>query len=160
MPNRGGKLHKILVAIDGSDYSMRAADYAISIALKNDAQLIALYVLYSQLGYAYSPHVLGLVAPTTMKAIIDGAREQANEWFKIIRDKIGEKNVGGKHQLNTDVIITATSIIHAIVDYAEDNDIDLTVVGTRGKSGLKRVLLGSVASGVATYSSCPVLVAK
>ena len=52
------------------------------------------------------------------------------------------------------------SIPHAIVDYAQGNNIDLIVVGTRGRSGLKRVLLGSVASGVVTYSSCPVLVTK
>jgi nucleotide-binding universal stress UspA family protein len=160
MPNRNRKLQRILVAIDGSEYSMRAADYAISIAYKNDAQLIALYILYSQLGYAYSPHVLGLVTPNTMKTIIDGVREEANQWFKIIRDKISGKNGDGKHQLKTDIIVTATSIVHAIVSYAEDNNVDLTVVGTRGRSGLKRVLLGSTASGVVTYSSCPVLVAK
>jgi nucleotide-binding universal stress UspA family protein len=52
------------------------------------------------------------------------------------------------------------SIPHAIVDYAQANNIDLIVVGTRGRSGLKRVLLGSVASGVVTYSSRPVLVTK
>jgi nucleotide-binding universal stress UspA family protein len=53
------------------------------------------------------------------------------------------------------------SIPHAIVDYVQANNIDLIVVGTRGgRSGLKRVLLGSVASGVVTYSSCPVLATK
>ncbi|MFY9964391.1 MAG: universal stress protein [Nitrososphaeraceae archaeon] len=57
--------------------------------------------------------------------------------------------------------MTAMSIPHAIVDYVQANNIDLIVVGTRGgRSGLKRVLLGSVASGVVTYSSCPVLATK
>jgi Universal stress protein family len=47
-----------------------------------------------------------------------------------------------------------------IVDYAEDKGIDLIVIGTRGKSGFKKMLLGSVASKVVTYAHCPVLVVK
>jgi nucleotide-binding universal stress UspA family protein len=42
----------------------------------------------------------------------------------------------------------------------EDKDVDLIVVGTRGKSGFKKLLLGSVASGVVTYAHCPVMVVK
>jgi nucleotide-binding universal stress UspA family protein len=48
----------------------------------------------------------------------------------------------------------------AIVNYAEDTDTDLIVVGTRGRSGFKRLLLGSVASDVVTYAHCPILVVK
>lgn len=47
-----------------------------------------------------------------------------------------------------------------IVNYAENMNVELIVVGTRGRSGLKRLLLGSVASDVATYVHCPVLVVK
>jgi Universal stress protein family len=46
----------------------------------------------------------------------------------------------------------------AIVEYAEKNNVDLVVVGTRGMSGLNKLLLGSVALGVIKYSHCPVLV--
>jgi nucleotide-binding universal stress UspA family protein len=46
------------------------------------------------------------------------------------------------------------------VDYAEKNKVDLIVVGTRGRSGFTKLLLGSVASGVVTYASCPVMVVK
>lgn len=79
--------------------------------------------------------------------------------LKLSKTKSAKKD-DAKHQLRTDVIVTATSITHATVDYAEDNNMDLTVVGTRGRSGLKKVLLGSTASGVVAYSSCPVFVAK
>ncbi len=48
----------------------------------------------------------------------------------------------------------------AIVDFAEANKIDLIVTGTKGRSGFKKLLLGSVASGVATYASCSVMIAK
>jgi nucleotide-binding universal stress UspA family protein len=52
------------------------------------------------------------------------------------------------------------SVPRAIVNYAEDHDIDLIVVGSRGKSGLKRMVLGRVASSVVNYSSCSVLIIK
>lgn len=49
----------VLVSIDGSEASMKAVHYAIMIAKRNDAQLTALHVLYSQPGYAYSSGTFG-----------------------------------------------------------------------------------------------------
>jgi nucleotide-binding universal stress UspA family protein len=95
-----------------------------------------------------------------MKAKTEMERAEANQWFGVIKDKISKKGINSIIRLKTDFILTAMSIPHAIVDYAQANNIDLIVVGTRGRSGLKRVLLGSVASGVVTYSSRPVLVTK
>jgi nucleotide-binding universal stress UspA family protein len=46
------------------------------------------------------------------------------------------------------------------VIYSEKNNVDLIVVGTRGRTGFKKILLGSVAGGVVTYAHCPVLVIK
>jgi nucleotide-binding universal stress UspA family protein len=51
-------------------------------------------------------------------------------------------------------------IVKPILKYAEDEEIDLIVVGTRGRTGIKRMLLGSVASGVVTYAHCPVIIVK
>ena len=48
----------------------------------------------------------------------------------------------------------------AIVNYADNENVDLIVVGTRGKSGFSKKLLGSVALGVVTHASCPVIVVK
>jgi nucleotide-binding universal stress UspA family protein len=53
-------------------------------------------------------------------------------------------------QLKTELVVTATSVAAAIVRYSEQHNIDLIVIGTRGRSGFKKLLLGSVASGVAT----------
>jgi nucleotide-binding universal stress UspA family protein len=63
------------------------------------------------------------------------------------------KDPSSKYFLKTDFLVTDKSILHAIVKYAEDHDIDFTVVGTRGRSGLTRMVLGSVASSVVIYSS-------
>jgi nucleotide-binding universal stress UspA family protein len=63
-------------------------------------------------------------------------------------------------KLESDVIVTSTSISATIIDYAVQNMVNLIVIGTRGKSGIKKVLLGSVASEVLRDSRCPVLVVK
>jgi nucleotide-binding universal stress UspA family protein len=46
------------------------------------------------------------------------------------------------------------------VEYAEEHNIDLIVIGTKGLSGIKKMLLGSTASGVVAYAHCPVMVVK
>ena len=51
-------------------------------------------------------------------------------------------------------------VASSIVSYCENRGVDIIVVGTRGKSGFKKLLLGSVASGIVTYAHCPVLVVK
>ena len=139
---------------------MPAADYAISIACKNNSQLIALHVLFSELEYAYSHHVLRFVTPTKTNSEIEDARTKTNQWFKNLENKINKKDSSNEDFLKTDFLVTDKSIPHAIVKYAEDHDIDLTVVGIQGRSGLTRMVLGSVASSVVTYSSCPVLIIR
>jgi len=136
----------------GSSFSMDAADYAISIACKNNSQLIALYVLFCELKYAYSCHILGFVTPTTMNSNIEDARTKANQWFEILENIISKKDSSGKYLLKTDFLVTDTSIIHALLNYAENHGIKPTVVGTQGRLGLKKMVLGSIASAVATYS--------
>ena len=154
------KATRILVGIDGSNSSMRSAVYAISIACKNNSQLIALHVLFSEQKYAYSHHILGFATPTKMNSEIDDARMRANQWFKILENKISKKDPNDKYFLKTDFLVTDKSIPHAIVKYVEDHDLDLTFVGTRGRSGLTRMVFGSVASSVVIYSSCPVLIIR
>jgi len=51
-------------------------------------------------------------------------------------------------------------VVGSILEYAENEKIDLIVVGTRGRSGIKQLLIGSVAEGVVTYAHCAVLVVK
>ncbi|MDW0342419.1 MAG: universal stress protein, partial [Nitrososphaeraceae archaeon] len=73
-----------------------------------------------------------------------------------VKQKAKEKGVIVK----TDVIVGISSVVKEIVEYADKNKVDMIVVGSRGLSGIKKMLVGSVASGVVTYAHCPVLVAK
>ena len=154
-----GKFSKILITVDGSEQSMDAADYAIIMAKKedNNAQLIALHVLISQTGYAYSTNMFGLVTPSSINELLEDAKHEAQQWFDKIKEKLYEN---GDIQLKTEVVVSPTSVVGAIVDYAEHENVDLIVIGSRGRSGFKRLLLGSTAAGVVTYATCPVLVVK
>jgi nucleotide-binding universal stress UspA family protein len=154
-----GKFSKILITVDGSEQSMDAADYAIVMAKKedNNAQLIALHVLFSQTGYAYSTNMFGLVTPSSINELLEDAKHEAQQWFDKIKEKLYEN---GDIQLKTEVVVSPTSVVGAIVDYAERENVDLIVIGSRGRTGFKKLLLGSTASGVVTYATCPVLVVK
>jgi nucleotide-binding universal stress UspA family protein len=57
-------------------------------------------------------------------------------------------------------LAASSNVIGGIIAYAENESIDLIVVGTRGTTGFKRLLLGSVVSGIIAYAHCPVLVVK
>jgi len=156
---------KILVLVDGSQPSINAADRAIALAKKekdNPQLLIALHVVFSRVGYAYSSEGVfgmdGLTTPNAMKEILENAKKEAQQWFDNIKEKINMDN--NNIQLQPEVVVTATSIVSAIVEYAKNKDVDLIVIGTRGRSGFKKLLLGSVASGVVTNAACPVMVVK
>jgi nucleotide-binding universal stress UspA family protein len=143
--------------MDGSESSAKAADHAIEMARKHDALLIALNVIVSQLGYAYSSGAFGLVAtPSAVNDILDKSRQEAKKWFEDIEKKAAAQGI----MFKVEMIASPTSVVPAIVDYAEKNKVDLIVMGTKGRSGFAKLLLGSVASGVVTAASCPVMVVK
>jgi nucleotide-binding universal stress UspA family protein len=148
---------KILVPIDGSEPSFHAVRIANNIAKRFNSEIIFLYVVVSPSKYEYA-NLTGLVTPKQIDMIIQNAKEEAKDWFKRIEDMVKEENPNIK--LSTKVILTGIAVYGEIIQYAEKESIDLIVIGTRGRSGVKKLLLGSTASGVATYSSCPVLVTR
>lgn len=153
------KLSRVLVAIDGSNESMRAAEYALSIAVNNEAELILLHVFYSQLAYAYTSYLSKVQDSSSFDAILRSAEEQANRWFNVIKNKLEEGN-GQRIGIKSEVIVTSTSVSKAILEYAEHNKISLIAIGAKNKSALKKVLLGSATSELLINSPTPVLVIK
>jgi nucleotide-binding universal stress UspA family protein len=139
---------------------MKAAEYAIDIARDNKAQLIALTILdISKIRYAASAFI---ASPMYGLDKLERNRKEAQEWL----DKVGKltslksnddnnNNIQFKSQIEESMSVAGT-----IVDYAENQDIDLIVVGSRGRSGFTKLLLGSVASTVVTYATYPVMVTK
>ena len=151
MSNKVQKFSKILVAVDGSEQSMRAADYAIGLAKKYDAELVALTVSHIPLSsYGFGSR------PDAVKHEKEKETLESKKWFHDIEEAAKEKNI----QLKTDLVDSQMSVEGTIVEYAESEHIDLIVIGTTGRSGFKKLLLGSVASGVVSYAVCPVMVVK
>jgi nucleotide-binding universal stress UspA family protein len=125
---------------------MDAADYATAISQRYNAKLYALHVIHADVDL-YWPHVTS--------EFTRNMRNEGEKYLNKFKVKANEKDI----HIETE-IIPSINIAGGILDYAEENNIDLIVIGTRGSSGFKRLLLGSVASHVVTYAHCPVFVAK
>jgi nucleotide-binding universal stress UspA family protein len=144
------QMRKILVPIDGSECSLNAAKYAIKVAKDENADLFCIHVIASvPYGYASSP-------PAIDRYFKD-IEEKAQSWFDKVRDMAKNEGIP---ELKTETFTDVKSVIGSIIDYATSRDVDLIVIGTRGRTGLKRFLMGSVANGVVQHAHCPVLLVR
>jgi nucleotide-binding universal stress UspA family protein len=149
-------IRKILVAVDGSKAALNAGNQAIDLAKKHQAELTALYVIPSDIRYDYLEDVDTARLPGPLKGTVMSAMEGGQKYVDAVKQKASETNIS----VRTDVAISSTSVVKTIVEYAEGKKMDLIVIGSKGMSGIKRMLLGSIASGVVTYAHCPILVVK
>jgi nucleotide-binding universal stress UspA family protein len=149
------QISKIVVPIDGSEKSMEAADYAVKMAERYGSEVAVVYVIHMD----QNLELLGiyrLSGPDPIKKKIDEAKVEAQKWFAEISRNAEQRKV----HVKTDVIEFPMSVVATIVEYAVSEKADVIVIGTRGRSGISKMLLGSVASGVVTYAPCPVVVVK
>lgn len=145
----GSKPSRILVAIDGSDVSMKAADYAIALAQNNSAEILAVNVVDLS-------SIFKMLPRDTKEQLIKIGRLEADRMLDSVIDMARQNGI----KIKTEIIESSISAADAIIKYAKEKNIDLVVVGTRGRSGMSKTLLGSVASKLVTYSPCAVLVVK
>ncbi len=152
LSSSGGQtgIKHILVAIDGSENSMRAVKVSSDIAKSNNAELIILHVVTIP-SSVYSEN-----APVPLDRIEEEARSEGEKFVKAAAALAEEKGL----KVRTAITERMDSPVRGITDYSNENRIDLIVVGTRGLGGFKRLLLGSVASGVVQYAHCSVLVVR
>jgi nucleotide-binding universal stress UspA family protein len=142
------QIHKILVPVDFSDHSRRALDEAIGLAEVFGAELHLLhcYQLHPALIAPY-----GIVIPETLDHDIRmAALRRLSEW----REKASAQGIRVQEH------ITANFPSDEIATMAEKLGADLIVMGTRGLTGFKHVLLGSVAERTLRLAPCPVLTVK
>jgi len=139
------QIRKILVPVDFSKQSRRALHMAIGFAKAFGAELHLLHCYQLQLS-AIDPY--GIAPPEDYdRRLREAAGQQLSEWRSEAR---AQKVIAEQH-------ITAQSPFTEIAALAEKLGVDLIVMGTRGLSGLKHVLLGSVTERTIRIAPCPVL---
>lgn len=145
-------LGKIVVAFDGSKDSMTAVRLASSIASKYGSKVILVHVFTSPvMVYSGGP---GMPMPD-YQGLEDAARSVGKETLARGVQAASRYGIKARGEL-----LRGTSVVEALVGYASSEKADLIVVGTRGMTGFKKLVLGSVSSGIVGHAPCPVLVAR
>ncbi|MBP2076835.1 universal stress protein [Oceanobacillus polygoni] len=135
---------RILLAVDGSEHSIRAVKYAIELVKKFDGVIEAVYVVDENTAKKD-------VLYATNKFEIEAKRK---EKIKPIRELLDQSDV-----------VFGTHVLHGepgprIVEFAEEREVDCVVIGSRGLNQVQSFLLGSVSHKVAKRAACPVLIVK
>jgi universal stress protein A len=141
-------ISKILVAVDFSENSNRALATAIDLAGKFEASIDLVHAFASLIPAIY-PYDIGIP-----DALMRDARNSAKEMLQADSDKVHAAHIVVRTHL------TEVPAAGAIARVAEEVGADLLVVGTRGHSGLKHILMGSVAERTIREAPCSVLVVK
>jgi len=143
-------IKKILIPIDGSESSMEALRYASSFAGEFNITVYLMTVVEPHHGMydAYAEQIILAQRETEIMAVV-------NERLEETEKKAAEMGIK--------TIITVTRVgspYEQIIKLAEEEEIDLIVMGTHGRSGIAHFLIGSVTEKVIRTSPCPVLVIR
>ena len=142
-------IQNILVPVDGSDYSVKAFNAALDIAKKYGAKISVLACLEKENISAWC------INKTTHMQIIKDAEKFARDFISKLENTAKEANVS----ISVDIIETK-SIQKEINKFATSNKIDLIVMGSHGRTGFNRFVLGSVSNAVCHSAACSVLLVK
>lgn len=144
---------KILVPLDGSTHSRRAAHVAVDLAQKYDSKVIFMTVTRK---FKVSDNLRRFMQAENLMGepqyLID---EMTKHIMNEARDYAKQEGLS-----KFDVIVREGQPARTIVDYAKDHDIDLIVMGSRGIGDVEGTLLGSVSHKVANLASCMVTTVK
>ena len=137
-----------LVPLDFSPYSTQALDYAMALAHTLHARLTLLHVMQS---LAIGSGDMDMALPYAFMQELDV------ELTRRLESYLARVTAAG---LNGEMALSYGSPYHEIVETAKARQVDLIIMGTHGRTGLRHVLLGSVAEKVVQLASCPVLVMR
>jgi nucleotide-binding universal stress UspA family protein len=143
---------RVAVAFDGSPDSVKAVKTACAIARDHGAELTVVHVCSVPI-FAYA--VPAPVPQIDVTAMERSVREAGLKVLEKARRLADEGGVRARTEL-----LESGSVVQAIVEFAANEKCDLVVVGTRGTTGFRKLVLGSVSSGVVSHAPCPVLVVR
>jgi nucleotide-binding universal stress UspA family protein len=144
---------KILIATDGSKCSQNAVLQGMELAKLMGAKVYILYVLDKN---AYIPPVLetSIHLGSKWDVMEEMLRQEGDDAIQYAK-KVAEDN-----EIDYEGVVIEGDSAHSILEFSEQNKVDLIIIGTLGKDGLERFLLGSVADKVVRHSKISVLVVK
>ena len=140
--------HKVLVATGGSPWSDNAVKYAINMAKSYGLDLVILHVLTE------TPPYFIAEAGTSLDSLLEGSEEAGR---RIVEEAAEWATEAGVH---CEVDMAWGRAADVICRVAQERDCDLIVVGSRGLTGFKRLMLGSISNAVAAKAHCPVIIIK
>ncbi|HVF99083.1 MAG TPA: universal stress protein [Chloroflexia bacterium] len=147
---------RIIVPLDGSRPAEHALPHALALARATGSELTLLHVV--SIPQAANPLVWGVRAVSTASAIRDELVESAHEYLRDITSRLGSEASEG---MTVQVEVLEGEAAEAIVVYAEQHpEVVMTVMTTRGRSGLTRWVLGSVAEKVLQASPVPLVLIR
>lgn len=146
--------NKILVAVDGSEMSNKALMAAASIAKERNAQISLFHVGKEAV---IPPYMVGEMAYISKEYNIDFNEAMKKEGEEVLKQAKAKVEAEG---IAVDAFYVVGDPARQIVDQAVEGGYQLIVIGSRGLSGFKEMMLGSVSHKVSQLAECPVLIVK
>ena len=140
----------VVVATDGSKYSTAAASEAIGIAKRNGSKLTAVAVVPAEIAMPTDADFAAL----QRDKLADQEMLSAEKNAKAVKESAQKEGVAAQ------AFVLSGKPADAIIETAKDKDADLIIVGSHGRTGLDKLLMGSVTERVIVLSACAVLVVK
>jgi len=152
--------NNILVAVDGSEHSKKALNYAVELAKKFDGKITLIHAYSTVVSFVPSVDALSAPALTPPASAVVAAKisEESKQIGKRILDET--EQIVKEKGISVEKILREGDAVKEIVAVAQEGKFDLVIVGHRGLSKLKELLLGSVSEGVSHKAPCPVLIVK
>lgn len=141
-------IEHIMVPYDQSEPANRALEFAIDLAKKYSAKISVVACIVPQIP-------MDPTLEQSYEQMLEFMRQNAASAISKLESRIDELKIPVKAK-----VLEGISITDVLLSYAESHKVDLIVMGSRGLGGFKKLLLGSVASGLSQHSTCPVLIVK
>jgi nucleotide-binding universal stress UspA family protein len=143
---------RILVCVDGSECGKHAARITVVLATKFGSDVILVNVC--DIGLALAPYMMVPEAVPDVKGIEESLNEAQKAILADTQAFFEETGITSKPRAETG------QPVETILRVAEQEEVDLIVLGSRGMGGFKRLMLGSVSDGVLHHAFCPVMIVK
>jgi nucleotide-binding universal stress UspA family protein len=151
---------RLLVPLDGSGFASQALPYAAEVAERFGAELILIQVIKPATAVIDAGAAIGVAfagSEAAVQAALEGDKQKAARAMRYLSGKV--QAIRSRH-VQSSYRVLIGDIAHSIMEFSEKENIDLVVMTTHGKSGLRRAVMGSVADVVIRESGKPVLVIR